>query len=391
MSLISDGLKKAQQEREKFRDEQELPGPIKGTRLYDNKRLIFYGTVVVVIIAAIIAVTVIFNPKEQGQMKALHLQQNSPEAAVERKTPEFPAKQDMSDARLEARLNNEKSPGEMKPSGIGNFSKAAEEEYREEKRPAKKRDVVKEKASMKEKVIDKGNSSKKEKRIAATKTKKPSEIPKIEKIEKLPEKQETKGSAGDVSVDRLVEQGDGFAAEKEYFSAVEKYKAALKKEKTPALYLKLYGVYREMNNRVLARAYIEEGLKEFPEDFYLNKTGAVIYIRAKEFEKALNRVKKAIELNPEDYSIYTYQGLCYFHKGDYDEALVHLQQSLDLNSDAVENYYYIGLIFDNRKEYRKALEYYNVFYKLNPDNKNFKHREWIIRRMRTLEEYLNNK
>jgi tetratricopeptide (TPR) repeat protein len=179
--------------------------------------------------------------------------------------------------------------------------------------------------------------------------------------------------------------------EMNYLLAVEKYKAALNEKKSGRLYLSLYRAFKSMKNMVLARAYIDDGLKHFPTDFYLNKISAILYLRSRDYIKAMNNVKIAINKNPNDFTLFTYRGLCYFHTKKYARAMDNFQKSLELNSDAVENYYYIGLIFDNKKQYQKALEYYRVFYRLNPDNKNFKHREWIVRRMRELQEYFISK
>ena len=100
-------------------------------------------------------------------------------------------------------------------------------------------------------------------------------------------------------------------------------------------------------------------------------------------------IEKAAAIDGSNYSIYTYRGLCHFHTNNYESAAADFQKSLELNSDAVENYYYMGLIFDNRKQYVKALEYYNAFFKLSPAGKNFKHKNCVIRRIKTLNNSLS--
>jgi len=159
-------------------------------------------------------------------------------------------------------------------------------------------------------------------------------------------------------------------------------------DKRVSLYLKLYSSFRAMKNNVLAGAYIDEGLKDFPESFALNKIAAIIHIRGREFDKALENIETALTQNKADYTIFTYRGLCYFHKKDYEKALLDFKASLDLDSNAVENYYYIALIYDNVKNYKKALEFYRVFFKLNPGTDHFKHRKWVVKRITELERYL---
>jgi tetratricopeptide (TPR) repeat protein len=112
-------------------------------------------------------------------------------------------------------------------------------------------------------------------------------------------------------------------------------------------------------------------------------------IRARKYREAQKHAERALAQDKSDYALYTYLGLCHFHNKRYKEGLEQFQKSLDINSDAIENYYYMGLIFDNMKDYKKALQYYNVFFRLNPKEKNFKHKNWITQRMRTLQQYLN--
>ncbi|MCP4147936.1 MAG: hypothetical protein GY757_09305 [bacterium] len=188
--------------------------------------------------------------------------------------------------------------------------------------------------------------------------------------------------------DKLLQEGNGFNHDQNFVLAVDRYKKALKLKKTPALYFKLYSSFRAMKNPVLARAYIDDGIRFFPENFLLNKISAILYIRAKDYSKALANIEVALGKDNKDYALLTYKGLCYFHKKNYEEALISFRDSLRLSADAVENYYYIGLIYDNTKYYKKALEFYHVFLKLSPESKNFRHRNWVISRIKALEQHL---
>ena len=215
------------------------------------------------------------------------------------------------------------------------------------------------------------------------------------KQRKEPVKPDPKPSAGveqtkpGATVSRLIEEGDRWLAEGKPEYAVDEYKKALKIKKGPGIYLKLYSAFRVMKNSILARAYISDGLAHYPRDFFLNKISAILHIRGKSYRDALANIETAVKQNDEDYTLFTYKGLCHFHLKDYKQGLLNFQRSLQLNSDAVENYYYIGLIFDNQKQYAKALEYYNAFFKLNPENRNFKHRKWVTRRIRALSQYID--
>ncbi len=170
--------------------------------------------------------------------------------------------------------------------------------------------------------------------------------------------------------------------------AGDRYKKALEVKQNVTIYLKLYSVFKSMKNTVLARAYVEQGLTLFPGNFTLNKISAVLHIRRKRYDDALAAVDKALAIDKGEYSLLTYRGLCYFHKRQYKTALLSFRDSLESNPGAAENYYYIALIYDNSKQYVKALEFYRVFFKVNPEGKHFKHRDWVVRRIREIEKHL---
>ncbi|MGE5340733.1 MAG: tetratricopeptide repeat protein [Candidatus Omnitrophota bacterium] len=213
----------------------------------------------------------------------------------------------------------------------------------------------------------------------------PHPVSTTQKIKNAPETPTFKEEA---SIDAWIKDGDRAVEDRDFLAAVDQYKKALNGRRTPDIYHKLYTAYSGMNNAVLARAYLDEGLKHFPDHFQLNKDSATLYIREKDFQKALVNIKKGIEKNAGDYHLLTYMGLCYFHLKDYPNALENFQKSLEIDSDAVENYYYIGLIFDNKADYQKALNYYQVFLKLNREDKNFKHKAWMVQRVKALQDYL---
>ena len=99
MSLISDALKKAQQERgsepesgigwdDPLDDQQLPPEPPepKRPRSATEKRMIFYGVALAVVLVGIVLATVVFKPEVKSGMKALNTNQNQP-AFQARQTP----------------------------------------------------------------------------------------------------------------------------------------------------------------------------------------------------------------------------------------------------------------------------------------------------------------
>lgn len=355
MSLIQDALKKAQEEREKGRDSlpdeaYETYGPREGS-FFSSKRIIIYSLLFLVVVIAVVFATVLFKPPAQSTMKALRGGGETPVTA-ERNTVKR-----QNEAQKNAQTRTTLTPETPDTSDTSAVSG----------KPATRRETPPVRVKRAEKIE---RSEKPD--ITAR------EVP--VKTKEAPPKESR--------VEQLVKDGDLLRARGDAVLAVERYKEALSMEKRVSLYLKLYSSFRAMKNEVLAGAYIDEGLKDFPDSFALNKIAAIIHIRGREFDKALENIETALTQNKGDYAVFTYRGLCHFHKRDYENALLDFKASLDLDSNAVENYYYIALIYDNVKDYDKALEFYRVFFKLNPETEHFKHREWVIKRIDELERYL---
>ncbi|MCP5108599.1 MAG: tetratricopeptide repeat protein [bacterium] len=356
MSLIRDALKKAQQERDRDQSPDvpgsgenhnpPEPGHAREAAFFTPKRLIVYSLIFLVVVIGLVMVTIVFKPATQSSMKVLRntgdtgrevpTQQAQTPPTVQEKhvtpapsqTPPPPQKQPV---RRETR-----TPVTVKRTPVKKFKKT---------KPARPQIEAKERPAPGKKI--------------------PAKVSGCE---------------------ALIADGDRLVSRRNFVLAVDRYKKALKLEKRVSLYLKLYSAFRALKNKVLAGAYVREGLTHFPDSFSLNKVSAILHIRARAFDKALVNIETALTRNKGDYALLTYKGLCYFHKRDYEQALLSFKESLDLDADAVENYYYIGLIYDNVKDYAKALEFYRVFFKLNPEDRNFKHRNWVISRIRKLEK-----
>ena len=367
MSLIQDALKKAQEERDRgrnasnddqydgfqdYHDDDSNTRDRRGEPFFNGKRMVVYSLLFLLIVVSVVFVTVIFKPPTQSTMKVLRggretqadMEAVKPKQKIEVQTTLPVTQQPQTSSATLEKSEPSPDPGKSVP-------------------------------------VEKTETAK------HAKTRKP-KIEAREVHEKVKQAKPQPQVSVESECDRLTAEGDALSGKREFVLAVDRYKKALEVEKRVSLYLKLYSSFRAMNNNVLARAYIDEGLRDFPDSFALNKVSAILYIRDKDFDRALKNIETALGQNRGDYAVFTYKGLCHFHKKEYEKALLDFKASLDINTDAVENYYYIGLIYDNVKDYPKALEFYRVFFKLNPETENFKHREWVIKRINELERYL---
>jgi tetratricopeptide (TPR) repeat protein len=83
-----------------------------------------------------------------------------------------------------------------------------------------------------------------------------------------------------------------------------------------------------------------------------------------EYDKAIAKFNKSIELNPEDAIVYYFRGNCYAKKGEYDKAIADYTKASEMDPDlkvVIEReylcpwaYYNRGLTYKSKGEYDKA-------------------------------------
>lgn len=185
---------------------------------------------------------------------------------------------------------------------------------------------------------------------------------------------------------RLLDEGRELLGRGEAQLAFEKFRQALAARPSPAVYVAVYSALQALGNDVLSLTYMQQAVAAFPADRQLQQILVNLNIRARRFGEALARIEA---IGADNAALLTYRGLCRFHLGDLDRAQADFQASLLADAAAVENHYYIGLIHDNRKEFPRALEQYRRFLDLNPPGRFFRHRQWILQRIELLQGALS--
>lgn len=430
MSLISEALKSAQKQRDQFKENQDsqpdyepltspaadeidpalFPGaPVKQDSFFTRKRLLIYSLLLLTIVIAVIIILHLASQQKETMMKALTSTSPAPASQPQTNPPSAPVTQIQSQITplVSTREKDEKTGVQstdvlpVTPSSTisqpGTTPAPAVTPTASQTQPDTS-PVIQHSQTVTQpsQPVESLQESKPQPRYVRKK-KTPPEPPSTQTEVKETKKEaniktiseSTDKDSPDTFYQNQVREGDRQYNDKNFYLAIECYKKGLQIKKEAELYLKIYSAYLATQNTVLAYAHIDEGLKHFPDDFFLNKIAAIRSLRRGDYRKALVYAEKALAKDNLDYALYTYSGLCYLHRKNYTDAMVLFEKSLEINSDAVENYYYIGLIYDNQQKYDRALEYYRVFLKLNPGNKNFKHRAWIIQRIDALEQYLN--
>jgi Flp pilus assembly protein TadD len=81
-----------------------------------------------------------------------------------------------------------------------------------------------------------------------------------------------------------------------------------------------------------AERLILEAMKHKPEDGYITDSLGWVYYQKGDYEKALEQLKKAVELVPDDPVILEHLGDTYLKLNDREKALEYYRKSLDLKT-----------------------------------------------------------
>lgn len=157
----------------------------------------------------------------------------------------------------------------------------------------------------------------------------------------------------------------------------------LRTAESPEDYVHLYQMLKRRSD---PRAFdmVKRGLAVFPGHGILNQLALIGYVRNRDYQQALVHADLAIGLSPDDPALLTYRGLCFFHQKDYAGALADFNRSLALDPQATENIYYLALIYDSQRQYELAVRYYRMFLDRHPQERSFRHQDYILDRLSQL-------
>lgn len=122
------------------------------------------------------------------------------------------------------------------------------------------------------------------------------------------------------------------------------------------------------------RAAYEEAIKHYTnalkQDLQLaevyNNRG-IAYCKIDEFDKALNDLNTAIELNPDDFIAYNNRGNVYRRKDEINNALGDFNIALTLKPDYADAYHNRSNVYSNEGSFDRALKDLNMAIELEPD------------------------
>ncbi len=146
-------------------------------------------------------------------------------------------------------------------------------------------------------------------------------------------------------------------------------------------FVRLYQMLKQRGEDAQAFDMVKRGLLDFPKHGVLNQLALIGYVRVREYAQGLLHAEPALKAEPDRPSLLTYRGLCHFHLRDYPRALADFGRSLSLDPQATENIYYLALIYDSQGQYDLAIRYYQMFLDRHPSGRSFRHKDYIVDRL----------
>ncbi len=216
----------------------------------------------------------------------------------------------------------------------------------------------------------------------------PPPAPRTDRPEPVTEPLVARRETGGPDWRRRLEEADRLQKSGRSLEAIEQLRLALALQRQPEMYTRLAALLTAEANHSLALDYLEEALQTYPDNYDLRKAAVASAIRARSFDRGLLHLDRALQIEPQDPALHTYLGLCRFHNRDFTAARDSFQRSLNLQPTGHHNIYYLGLIEDNLRNHREALRLYRLFLERNDPAADFRHRDWLQQRIRTIEDFL---
>ena len=173
----------------------------------------------------------------------------------------------------------------------------------------------------------------------------------------------------EILVQQKNDEGNEFAYQKNYQSAISKYNEAIKLNPNYAeTYFNRGVVYDELKNYQQAIFDYTKAieLNQNDTDAYNNR-GTIYYVLGN-YEQAISDYNQAIKLNPNYEFAYNNRGVIYDKFENYEQAISDYNQAIKLNHNNVSAYNNRGLAYANLKNYQQAIKDLTMVIKINPNH-----------------------
>ncbi|MCM8833206.1 MAG: CDC27 family protein [Candidatus Omnitrophica bacterium] len=92
----------------------------------------------------------------------------------------------------------------------------------------------------------------------------------------------------------------------------------------------------------------------------------IVYLKAEEYEKAINIFEQISKTSSENSDVYYYLGEAYFRKGKTDKAISNLQKAININPQNFSYYYTLALVYLSQNKKNEAIDTLNKIISISP-------------------------
>lgn len=102
-------------------------------------------------------------------------------------------------------------------------------------------------------------------------------------------------------------------------------------------------------------------------DFNYYLSNGILFLKEKDYEKAIEQLKQAIALNPDSSRTYNFLGIAYFQRKDYKLAEVQYKKAVNINPSYAQAYNNLGGIYFMLGKFDVAEQMYKKALSITPD------------------------
>ncbi len=178
------------------------------------------------------------------------------------------------------------------------------------------------------------------------------------------------------------------------FKICENPRVEQKESRRPTIFKNLSLAVSELGDKQKALEIVQEGRKEFPNDYALLIDEANAYYYLGDKAKFKEKLESAIQMNPTEPTLYYNVGVMNMNQNNIDEAIKNFEKAIELKPDYGDAYTNIGAAYVNKANpiieemnnslsdfdkydrlqaqqlelYKKALPYYEKAHELDKNN-----------------------
>ncbi len=133
-------------------------------------------------------------------------------------------------------------------------------------------------------------------------------------------------------------------------------------------YLLLSAVYQKLGKNEEAMKILEEGAAKVGNSKELYYYLAVMQASNKEYDKALENLKKALEVDSTFGKAYYETGVIYYEQGDNEKAMKYLKKATTLDPENADAWFSLGIVALKISKFREAEAAFRKYTELKPDD-----------------------